>query len=254
MSITVSGMAKIRLACPRAKSCRRLVLVGSVVATMGAMSMPAHAEQAPIPNQAPASTSVAPPVPPPPTVETSPRPSPSTPTPTLTELQLEKFAELLGEPRFVVWRNLQADPSLIRYAAAAADARVERKSTGKTMTIVGFSILGVGAIAGYVIMLEGLTHDLDCADTYYNGSCNHNSDTLVAGLLIAVASVGVGLGIGIPGIVKMARQSEEETEAVGRYQESISGRSMRLPSPSGRPYPPTSFGQTLDVPILSFSF
>lgn len=218
---------------------------------MGAMSMPAYAEQAPIPNQAPASTSVAPPVPPPPTVEASPRPSFSPPAPTLTALQLERFAELLGEPSFVVWRNLQADPSLIRYAAAAADVRAERKSTGRTMTIVGFSILGVGGIAGYVIMLDGITQDLGCGD---NGSCNHSSNTVVAGLLIAVASVCVGLGIGIPGIVKMARQSEEETEAVGRYQESISMRSMRFPSPYGRPYPPTSLGKMLDVPILSFSF
>lgn len=151
----------------------------------------------------------------------------------------------------MVWRNLQADPSLIRYAAAAADVRAERKSTGRTMTIVGFSILGVGGIAGYVIMLDGITQDLGCGD---NGSCNHSSNTVVAGLLIAVASVCVGLGIGIPGIVKMARQSEEETEAVGRYQESISMRSMRFPSPYGRPYPPTSLGKMLDVPILSFSF
>jgi len=37
-----------------------------------------------------------------------------------------------------------------------------------------------------------------------------------------VVSVGIGLGIGIPGIVKMARQSEEETEAVNRYQDSVS--------------------------------
>ncbi len=83
----------------------------------------------------------------------------------------------------------------------------------------GFSILGVGGIAGYVIMLEGLTHDLSCA---YD-SCNNNNDTVVAGLLIAVASVGVGLGIGIPGILKMARQSEDSGDFA--IQMATTGRS-----------------------------
>ena len=220
-----------------------LVLVGSVVGTMGAISMPAHAEQASVSDEKAPSAAVEAAVLPPPTVPAEHRPSSSTPTPTLTAIQLEKFAELIGEPQFVVSRNLQADP-----------VRVERKSTGKIMTIVGFSILGVGAIAGYVIMLEGITQGLNCGDGYYDTCNNTNSDTALTGLLVAVVSVGIGLGIGIPGIVKMARQSEEETEAVNRYQDSVSMRSMRHFSPYGMPYPPTSLGKTLGIPILSLSF
>jgi hypothetical protein len=239
---------------PIAKNVRMLVLVGSVVGTMGAISMPAHAEQASVSDEKAPSAAVEAAVLPPPTVPAEHRPSSSTPTPTLTAIQLEKFAELIGEPQFAVSRNLQADPRLIPYAAAAADVRVERKSTGKIMTIVGFSILGVGAIAGYVIMLEGITQGLNCGDGYYDTCNNTNSDTALTGLLVAVVSVGIGLGIGIPGIVKMARQSEEETEAVNRYQDSVSMRSMRHFSPYGMPYPPTSLGETLGIPILSLSF
>jgi len=144
---------------------RMLVLVGSVVGTMGAISMPAHAEQASVSDEKAPSAAVR-------SKRSCLRPRSRAehrpffldPTPTLTAIQLEKFAELIGEPQFVVSRNLQADPRLIPYAAAAADVRVERKSTGKIMTIVGFSILGVGAIAGYVIMLEGITQGLNCGD------------------------------------------------------------------------------------------
>jgi hypothetical protein len=112
----------------------------------------------------------------------------------------------------------------------------------------------VGGIAGYVIMLERITQGLNCGDGYYDTCNNTNSDTALTGLLVAVVSVGIGLGIGIPGIVKMARQSEEETEAVNRYQDSVSMRSMRLPYPHSLPYPPTSLGETLGIPILSLSF
>jgi hypothetical protein len=94
----------------------------------------------------------------------------------------------------------------------------------------------VGGIAGYVIMLERITQGLNCGDGYYDTCNNTNSDTALTGLLVAVVSVGIGLRIGIPGIVKMARQSEEETEAVNRYQDSVSMRSMRFPYPHSLPY------------------
>jgi hypothetical protein len=236
------------------KNIRVQILVGAVVAAVGTLSTPVRAEEAPIPRLQP--------LPSPYSAEVSERPSSSPPGPRLTSVQLEKFAELLGEPSSVVWRNLLADPSLVPYAARAAEIRQDRKNTGKIMTIVGFSILGVGSIVGYVVMLQGIG-DINCSSDYsYNNSCSSGSDSAVlTGLLIGLASVGIGLGIGIPGIVKMARQTDEETEAVNRYQYSVSLRSPAPSryeptpySPNGGPYPPSSLGKTLRVPLLSFSF
>jgi hypothetical protein len=241
---------------------RMSVLVGVVVGTMATRSMPAHADAAPIRREA--APDIFPPGSP-----TAHQPPPSTAAPRLTAPQLERFAELLGEPGAVVWQNLLADPSLVPYAAAAAELREERKSSGRTMTIVGFSILAVGGIAGYVIMVEGLAQSMNCSFSsdysysYSGNSCNNGDNTVWVGLLIGLASVGVGLGVGIPGIVRLVRQTPEETDAVNRYQYSTSMRGMPLPSPYGPPpspygrpypYPPTSLGKTLHVPLLSLSF
>jgi hypothetical protein len=177
--------------------------------------------------------------------EVAPVPAPA---PAITRQQLDSFAELLGEPRPVVWQRLQLDPGLVPFAAAAADERMSRKSTGKIMTITGFSILGVGVIGGYVIMLSSIA-DTGCT---YDGSCSNDMGRrLMTGLVVILASTGVGLGIGIPGIVKMARQSEIETDAVDRYHYP---GSMGAPMPYAPAQSALSPAKAWKLPLLAFTF
>jgi hypothetical protein len=86
-----------------------------------------------------------------------PRPA----APVITTEQFTAFAELVGEPSAAVGQRLQIDPSLVPFAVAAADARVNRKTSGKSRTTVGFSIFGVGGIASYVIWSSSFSRDGD---------------------------------------------------------------------------------------------
>lgn len=170
-------------------------------------------------------------------------------TPVITAEQLAYFAELLGEPRPVVWRRLLADPTLVPFAVAAADARRDRKQSGKTRTVVGFSIVGVGGIAGYIVMLSAFDASCGYGYQYEVRSCDAwNGKRFLLGALIMAASTGLGLGIGIPGIISMARQSEVETAAVDRYQYP----QMPRPAPYGAGATPV--GYALKLPLLSLSF
>jgi len=178
--------------------------------------------------------------------------APAMPAPALTAAQLTAFAELMGETKPVVWQRLLADPGLAPLAAAAADVRMERKSSGKTMTIAGFTILGVGAGVGYAILLSGAMSSDNCG--YYESQCEPDTDRMLGGVMIGLLSVGVGLAIGIPGIIRMAKQTEIETQASERYQAWSEGRPLVYPgiysqSPSMR-----SPGRRLDLSLLSFRF
>jgi hypothetical protein len=150
-----------------------------------------------------------------------------------------------------VWQRLLADPGLVPFAAAAADARMDRRSTGKTMTIAGFTILGVGAGVGYVVFLAGLTSGMDCG--YYE-SCEPDKSMLLGGLGLMAVSIGTGLGLGIPGIIRMARQSEAETEAARRYHPPELPQMPPYPGPYPTAKSVRAGGFTLSAPILSFTF
>jgi hypothetical protein len=181
-----------------------------------------------------------------------PAPYPSAPGPIITTEQLAYFSELVGEPRPVVWQRLQRDPGLVPFAVAAADERMNRKSSGKLRTAVGFTIFGVGGITGYIVMLSSLTLGCNYGESSYNNSCDDGMGRrFLLGALLMAASAGVGLGIGIPGIVSMARQSEAETAAVDRYQYP------QIPQPPpgyGPAYSAAPGGFALKVPLLSLSF
>ena len=177
--------------------------------------------------------------------------APAPAAPLLTAQQLTAFAELIGEPKPVVWQRLLADPSMAPLAAAAADRRIERKSSGKTMTIVGFTILGVGVGAGYLIMVSGIMAGADCG---LESSCKPDEDRILGGLALAILSLGVGTAIGVPGIIRMAKQTEIETQASDRYQFSGSGRPTVYPGSYSQGMPMRSAGVRLDLPLLAFRF
>jgi hypothetical protein len=207
----------------------RLLVITSILVASATLATPAvvHAQDQPAPFVAPPASS-------------------------LTRLQVDAFAELLGEPKEVVWQRLLADPGLVPFAAAAADTRMERKSSGKTMTIVGFTILGVGLVAGYLIILSGISDSMNCG---FDTSCNPNNDgRITTGFVIGLVSTGVGLAIGVPGIVRMAKQTEVETEAVDRYQYTGAGRQPVFPPGYSSALPGSASRKALNLSLLSFKF
>lgn len=172
--------------------------------------------------------------------------------PALTAAQLTAFSELMGEPKPVVWQRLLADPGLAPLAAAAADVRMERKSSGKTMTIVGFTILGVGGGVGYALLLSGAMSGDNCG--YYESQCEPNTDRMLSGVMIGLLSVGVGLAIGIPGIIRMAKQTEIETQASDRYQAWGAGQPLLYPGQYSQTPSMRSPGRRFDLSLLSIRF
>jgi hypothetical protein len=172
-------------------------------------------------------------------------------SPRISQAQFESFAELIGEPRPLVWQRLQLDPGLVPLAAAAADARMSRKSSGKTRTIVGFSIFGVGLGVGYAIFLASIFDGANCTNSYSDTCGNNVGSGAVAGILVMVVSSAVGLGIGIPGIISMARQSEAETAAADRYQYPFAPPPPAPYYPGHSAMPPS---RAVKLPLLSLSF
>ncbi len=179
---------------------------------------------------------------PPPRVDAVPR------TPAITPAQVEAFAELLGEPEGKVEQRLLWDPSLASLAVAAVDARVARKSAGRTMMICGFTLLGAGATVGVVVALSG---PLLCFDD----ACQRQKDERNrAGETIILASLGIGLLVAIPGIIKMASQTDSEAQAVNRYQDSEPGRPPIFPPGNSRALSTGSAGTPLTLSLWSFTF
>jgi hypothetical protein len=176
-------------------------------------------------------------------------PGPQFPPPALTDQQLTAFAEIVDEPRPQVLQRLQMDPELVHFAVVAADARGARRSSGKVRTVIGFSILAVGGLTGAVITLTGFS-SRDCPPN--DDMCYPiDPDRLLIGLAILGASVGLGLGIGIPGLLSMTRQSQEERTAVERYH---SPGTPSLPPVGGPAFSAGHNGLVVRVPLLSLSF
>jgi hypothetical protein len=170
------------------------------------------------------------------------------PTLSITPSQVDTFAELLGEPKETVEQRLLWDPGLAPLAAAAVDARLARKSQGKVMTIGGFTLLGVGVVAGLLVALSGPWICWDAA-------CQSEADAHgESGEAIALASVGIGLALGIPGIVMLARQSEAETKAVDRYQVSRVGPRPAFPPGNSRALSTGAVGKTFSLSLWSCAF
>jgi hypothetical protein len=180
---------------------------------------------------------------------------------TLDPAQLDAFAALVGESTSTVAWRIATDPSLVPLAAKAADARMQRKHTGKVLTIAGFTIFGVGTAIGFEMIVSSLG-SYNCPSPANNCGAG-GKDAARAGLAVALVSKAIGLAMAIPGIVKMASQSEAETEASDRYHPlvatnvgSTSSSSSSWPTQSLRagmpetPMHPTRFL----LPLLSATF
>jgi len=166
---------------------------------------------------------------------------------------LEVFAKLVGEPVAEVAQRLSMNPSIVPFAVVAAEVRRERRGSGKVLTIVGFGILGVGTAAGVTVFLSSLT--ANCT----NDGCTGSDGRFRLGLLIVALSQGVGLALGIPGIVRMASQSDAENEAAARYHATtvkLTTVSSTLPPESAQIRTPESRLPAAGflVPLLSAVF
>jgi hypothetical protein len=171
------------------------------------------------------------------------RADPASPRTTLDPAQLEAFTALVGESTSTVAQRIATDPSLVPLAAKAADARMQRKHTGKVLTIAGFTIFGVGTAIGFEIIVSSL-RPYNCP----SGGCatDPGKNAARAGLVVALVSEAIGLAMAIPGIVKMASQSEAETEASARYHPVAA---LRAGMPETPMHPTGSL-----LPLLSGTF
>jgi hypothetical protein len=160
---------------------------------------------------------------------------------TLDSGQLDAFAALVGESPSTVAQRLSTDPSLMPLAAKAANARMQRKHTGKVLTIAGFTIFGLGTVIGFEMMVAS-AGSYNCPSNGCPAGGNHG----VPGLVVMLVSETIGLAMGIPGIVKLASQSEAETEASARYHPVAPLRTGMPETPSH----PTGFL----LPLLSRTF
>lgn len=178
--------------------------------------------------------------------DSEPCAGPTFAVPDLTAEQLEAFSHLVGEPQAVVLRHLQLDPGLMPLAVSAATERIRRKRSGKIRAVVGFSIFGAGLIAGYVVKESSRT--MSCSAQ--PDTCDSDRSTRSGlGIFIGVVAAAVGLGIGIPGLVRMGKQSEAEYDALNRYLEPAQ------PPPLQKPASAVGSGRlTVSLPLFSVSF
>ena len=146
---------------------------------------------------------------------------------------------------------LAIDPRLVPFAAEAADARMRRKHTGKLLMITGFTIFGVGSVIGLELIIDSLG-SYNCP----SGGCGDLGHPGLPGLVVALVSEAIGLAVAIPGIVKMASQSEAETEAAARYPAATSdGSPSSLPPRLRAGMPETPMRPTgFLLPLLSGTF
>ena len=177
----------------------------------------------------------------------------STPKPAITPVQVNAFAELLGEPVDSVTERLHLDQSLIPVAVAAAEARLSRRSSGKWMMVGGFSLVGIGGGAVIYAFLHDLGKNIrwcDQGDPCTKPPMSSQDKTF---MVVGVVASVVGWALAIPGIVMVARQTDIENEAVNRYRPSYSDPPPIFSAENSRP----SFGGpggTLSLSLLSFTF
>jgi hypothetical protein len=161
------------------------------------------------------------------------------PAVSLTTEQLETLSDIVDDRGDHVLERLRLDPGLTPMAIEAIDAHDQRKSAGKALLVTGIVILVATDIAAVVIIAT--------TPNYPFIESNQGWAQLGAGLAVGVAGAAVGLAFGIPGVIKLAKHSDEETRLVEHYRPSSD-------SPSAAPAPPVSLNGAFRVPLVALSF
>lgn len=159
--------------------------------------------------------------------------------PALTNEQIATLADIVDDQAARVRERLQQDPSLAPLAVEAIDAHDQRKSSGKALLATGIVIFAATDIATGVIVAT--------APNYPFIDSNRGWAQVGAGLAVGVVGIAVGLAIGIPGVLKLAKHSDEETRVVESYRPSPDG-------PSAAPRPPVSLDDAVRVPLIAVTF
>jgi hypothetical protein len=168
----------------------------------------------------------------------------------ITGEQVETFANLMGETEESVARRLRRDPGLVPFVAAAADARRARQRTGRNLMILGFSTVGLGGTVGLLgNILSGPGYPGESPRPNEKSTQSHFTTDV-----IGVFLVGLGLITATYGIVKVAAQTDLETEAVGRYQGSPSAGPPIFSPGISRALSVDSRGSTFSLSLGSFTF
>jgi hypothetical protein len=176
----------------------------------------------------------------------APTPSPAATSPALTPAQIKSFAEVVDDKEDAVHERLMNDPSLLPAALRAVDARESRHRSGTTMAVAGFSIAGIGQIAGTIVALTAPGYPLVQTDA--------GRQQLIVGLAVAVLAHAVGLPIAVPGVVRLASASDLEKQVAGEYHQA-DRPPQSSPGPAAPPPPPPSRpGSAVVLPLLSGSF
>jgi predicted cobalt transporter CbtA len=159
---------------------------------------------------------------------------------TLAPAQLDAFADVVSDSESAVRQRLVARPDLVSPARAAAEARLHRKHTGKVLLISGIAIQAVGTTIGFALLQTGIRSS-NCTE----GGCGDTANGGLAGLVVIGLANAVGLGLAIPGIVKLASESDAEATAAKAYRSAVAPAGASLALPAMRP----TLGLT--VPLLS---
>jgi hypothetical protein len=171
----------------------------------------------------------------------------------LTQPQLDAFAQLVGEDTTTVMHHLSSDPALIPLARAAADTRRSRRNVGAAMTSGGFTLLGLGLIVGGVLVVSGITPS-GCQ--WEDSTCDRgdNDGAVHAGFAIMLVSMLAGPAIAIPGIVKMARSTQLEADALAHYRASAPSAGPLAQPAFRRAFPGGEQARPFSIRLFSFTF
>jgi hypothetical protein len=159
---------------------------------------------------------------------------------TLAPAQLDAFAAVVSDSESAVRQRLVAQPDLVSPARAAAEARLHRKHTGKVLLISGITIQVVGTAIGFSLLQAGL-RSYNCPQ----GGCGDTGNGGLPGLVVIGLANAAGLGLAIPGIVKLASESDAEATAAKAYRSAVAPAGASPALPAMRP----TLGLT--VPLLS---
>jgi hypothetical protein len=168
----------------------------------------------------------------------------------ITVDQLDTFADLLGESEERVEWRLRHDLEIVPIAAAAADTRRARQRLGRNAMILGFATVGLGGTVGVLgVLASGPGFPGESPRSNEQTTKSHFT-TDVIGLVL----VGLGLVTATYGIIRVAAQTDIETEAVDRYKHSE--RPPPLVSSTGisRTLSVSSGGKELGFSIGPFRF
>ncbi len=170
----------------------------------------------------------------------------------LTDEQIAIFARMVEATGPEVATRLESDAAMRGVALGALEARESRRSSGKAMAIVGFTILGIGDIVGAVIIVTA---------PGYPRVESGQTGRILLGMGVGIAAAGVGLALAIPGLVKMGRPGSVELQAIADYRRQgpavLDTLLDSLPNPSS---PPPSANRSLvpspvvTLPLVSLAF